>query len=218
MTYSRRAILATGATGTLALTAGCLDFVLGNGPMELTAERVAPTDAALEAAGYGEYEIEERSIEETIEVGVERDVEARVWSSIYSKDVEHRGIEHEGAFFVAVSIPDFSILGRSFNPISEMTNDELLEEFLSEIDSDHTDIDDISKVDSFTLDILGDDRTVDVFEGESEFEGEPIDIEIPVASFGHEDDRIVLLGSYPAALAEESANAEELMESVEHPV
>lgn len=218
MTYSRRAILATGATGTLALTAGCLDFALGNGPLELSAERVAPTDAALEDAGYDEYEIEDRSIEETIEVGVERDVEARVWSSIYSKEVEYQGIEREGAFFVAVSIPDVSVLGRSFNPIADMTNEELLEEFMSEIDSDHADVENISKVDSFTLDSLGDGRTVDVFEGESDFEGEPIDVEIPVASFDHEDDLIVLLGNYPAPLAEESANAEVLMESVEHPV
>ncbi|WP_436343801.1 DUF6517 family protein [Natronorubrum sp. FCH18a] len=218
MTYSRRAILATGATGTLALTAGCLDFALGNGPLELSAERVAPTDAALEDAGYDEYEIEERSIEETIEVGVERDVEARVWSSIYSKAVEYQGIEREGAFFVAVSIPDVSVLGRSLNPIADMTNEELLGEFMSEIDSDHADVENISKVDSFTLDSLGDGRTVDVFEGESDFEGEPIDVEIPVASFDHEDDLIVLLGNYPAPLAEESANAEVLMESVEHPV
>lgn len=217
MTCSRRSLLAAGATGTLALTAGCLDFALGNGPLELSAERVAPTDEALENAGYDEYEIDDRSVEETIEVGVERDIEATIRTSVYSKDVEYRGVEHEGAFFAAVSIPDFSVLGRSFNPVSDMSNEDLLEEFVDEIDSDHADVENLSREDSFSLEILGDSRNVELFVGESEFEGEPIDVEIPVTSFDHEDDLIVLLGNYPAPLSEESANAEELMESVEHP-
>ncbi|MXV62520.1 hypothetical protein GS429_10690 [Natronorubrum sp. JWXQ-INN-674] len=218
MTLSRRTLLAAGATGTLALTAGCLDFVRGNGPLELQSERAAPTDAALEDAGYETHEIEEESIDETVEVGVERDVHASIWTSIYSKEVEYRGYEHEGSFFAAVSVPDVSVLGYSVNPIADMSNEDLLEEFIGQLDGDHGSIENITHQESFSLEILGDGRDVDVFEGETDLEGESIDVEIALTSFAHEDDIIVLLGSYPAALAEESANAEVLMESVEHPV
>ncbi|WP_137291713.1 DUF6517 family protein [Natronorubrum halophilum] len=218
MTYSRRTVLAAGATGVLALTAGCLDFALGNGPLELESERVAPTTTALEETGYEEHEVTQETIEETVDVGVERDVHASVWSSVYSKRVEQLGRERDGAFFAAVSIPDFSILGRSFNPITEMSNEELLDEFTDQLDGDQSGIDNITHQETISFEILGDEREVEVFEGESEIAGEPVDIEIKLASFSHEDDLIVLLGSYPAPLAEESANVEVLMESVEHPV
>ncbi|QFU83656.1 DUF6517 family protein [Natronorubrum aibiense] len=217
MTYSRRRLLAAGATGTLALTAGCLDFVRGTGPLELEAKRVAPTDEALAETGYGEREITDRSLEETIDVGVERDVRATVWTSVYAKEIEYQGHTHEGSVFAAVSIPDFSVLGYSANPIANMNNEQLLEEFLSELESDRS-IENVTHQESFDLEILSEEREVDVFEGESELEGEPIDVEIVLSSFSHNDDIIVLLGSYPAPLAEESANTEVLMESVEHPV
>lgn len=218
MNTSRRTVLAAGATGTLALTAGCLDFVLGNGPLELEAERVAPTDAALEDTGYDEHEIEQQSIEETIDVGIERDVKAAAWSSIYSKEIEYQGQTHEGSFFAAISIPDISALGYSFNPITDMSNEELLEEFLDKLDGDQSSIENITHQETVSFEILDESRDIDIFEGESDLDGQPVDVEIKITSFEHDGDLLVLLGSYPAPLGDESANAEVLMESVEHPV
>lgn len=212
-------MLAAGATGALALSAGCLGFVLGNEPLEFAAERVAPTDNALEDTGYGEQEIGEETIERSVELpgGVERDVRATVRNSTYSKAVEYRGRRQEGAVFAAVSIPSMTIAGRSLNPLSDMSNRELLGEFMSQVDGDGGEVRNVSHEESFALQILGDGRTVDAFVGESDLEGEPIEVEITMTSFEHEDDLIVLLGSLPRALTEESANVEVLMESVEHP-
>jgi len=109
------------------------------------------------------------------------------------------------------------VAGRSLNPLDDMSNGELLERFLSEVPSDHGDISDIQREDSFGLDILGDGREVDLFVGQSDLEGETIDIEIKITSFEHEGDLLVLLGTYPKLLTAEAANVEELMESVEHP-
>lgn len=224
METSRRAYLAAGATGGLALTAGCLDFVLGGGPLELEAERVAPSDATLAETGYEEYEVEQQRLDERIDVVVEREVRASIWSSIYSKGVEHGGHEFEGGFFAAISIPDFSVLGYSLNPIANMDNEELLEEFLEGLDGDYGSIDGVTHQESFGLEILGEGREVDVFEAEADLEidadtgDDLVEVEIPVTSFGHDDDVLVLLGTHPAPLAAESANAELLMESVDHPV
>lgn len=218
MIPSRRAILAGAVSGTVVLTAGCVDFVTGEGSLELAAERAAPTDNALESTDYEEYEIGRETIDESVDVGVERDVEATIWVSSYAKEIEFRGREHDGCFFTAVSIPDVSLAGYSANPIEEMSNEELLTEFRDKFAGEYDGLEDLTHTDSLGLDVLGDSREVDVFEGETEFKGEAIDIELQVSSFSHEDDLLVLLGSYPVAFAEESANVEALLESVEHPV
>lgn len=89
---SRRSVLAAGATGTLALSAGCLGFVLGNEPLDFTAARAAPTDVALEETGYDEVESNHETIEETIEVGVSREVRASFWVVTYSKEIDLREV------------------------------------------------------------------------------------------------------------------------------
>ncbi|WP_049990831.1 DUF6517 family protein [Natrinema salifodinae] len=220
MTTSRRSLLAAGATGTLALTAGCLDFVLGNGPLEFDADRVAPSDDALEETGYDETDASEESIERSVELsgGVEREVRASVWTSVYTKEVEYGGQKREGAAFAAVSIPGMEVMGRSVNPLDDMSNKDLLEEFLNQAAGEHGEIRRIQHEESFDLEILDDGREVDTFVGESDLEGESIEVEIKVASFDHEGDLLVLLGTYPKQLTAESANAEVLMESAEHPV
>ncbi|SEP90918.1 DUF6517 family protein [Natrinema salaciae] len=219
MTSTRRSLLAAGATGTIALTAGCLDFVLGNGPLEFTAERVAPTDQALADTEYAEQTVEEKAMKRSEEVaGIERDFKASIWTSVYTKEVEYHGQKLEGSAFAAVSVPGMEVAGQSVNPLDDMSNEQLLEEFLGRVDTEHGQIRDIRHEESFSLDILGDGRDVDTFVGKTELEGETVDIEITVASFDHEDDLLVLLGVLPKMLTEESANVEVLMESVEHPV
>lgn len=220
MNYSRRSLLAAGATGTIALTAGCLDVVLGNGPLTFDADRVAPTDGALEDTGYNERDVGEETLNRTVELpgGIEREVQASIWRSIYTKKVEYMGQKREGAAFAAVSIPGMEVAGKSFNPLDDMSTKELLERFLSHANSQHGEIENIRHEQSFDLEILGEARTVETFVGEAELEGETIEIELKLTSFDHEGDMPVLLGVYPKMLTEESANVEVLMESVEHPV
>ncbi|WP_408958314.1 DUF6517 family protein [Natrinema sp. 74] len=220
MTHSRRSVLAAGATGTLALTAGCLDFVLGNGPLQFNSDRAAPTDGALEETGYQKQKVREKDLDRTINLpgGIERDVSASIWASAYTKEVEYAGQKRDGAAFAAVSIPGMKVAGRSVNPIDDLSNKKLLERFMSQIETDQGAIRDIKHESTFKLGILGDGRTVDTFVGKSEVEGQTIDIEIKLTSFDHEGDLLVLLGLYPKMLTEESANVEVLMESVEHPV
>ncbi len=131
MTHSRRSLLAAGATGTIALTAGCLGFVLGNEPLEFAADRVAPTDEMVAETGYEERAVEQRTMERSEGIGgIERDFEASLWTSSYSKSVDYMGQTREGSVFTAVSVPGMEVAGQSVNPLDEMSNEELLEEFL----------------------------------------------------------------------------------------
>ncbi|EMA41124.1 DUF6517 family protein [Halobiforma nitratireducens] len=223
MTTSRRSLLAAGATGTLALTAGCLDFALGNAPLEFTARRAAPSDATLEGTGYVEDEVEEQSFEETVEVaGLEREVRAGIWTSVYTKDRDFEGQTHEASVFAAVSVPGMEVAGYSVNPLDGLSNEELLEEFLEQLEGgegeDGFALEDLEHDETFQLPILGEGRDVDAFVGETEFQGRTVDVDVVVSSFLHDDDLLVVLGSYPEPFAEESANVEVLMESLEHPI
>ncbi len=92
---SRRSLLAAGATGTLALSAGCLGFVLGTDPLEFTASRAAPSSASLEATGYSELQSTQELFEETVDVGVTREIRASYWLSTYSKAVDVRELVRE---------------------------------------------------------------------------------------------------------------------------
>ena len=218
MNSSRRTFLAAGATGGLALTAGCLDFVLGRGPLEFQAARVAPTDGALDETGYEEESVDEETIEERVEAsGVEREVRASYWVSTYTNAVEYEGEEREAALFGSVAVPAMEIAGRSFNPLDDLSNRELLEEFLGEVD-DGDQIENLDHGESFSLSVLDAVRDIDVFVGETELDGDRIDVDVVVTSFTHEDDMIILLGSYPSALADEGPAIEALIESVEHPL
>lgn len=218
MTTSRRQLLAAGATGALALTAGCLDFVFGGEPLEIHSDRVAPTDAALADTGYREREIDHRSIEETVDVGVERELRASVWSSVYVKQREHEGELRDASLFAGVSLPGMEMAGRSFNPLDGMSSKELLEEFLEQVETEYGAVENVDHEESFSLEVLEASREVDRFVGDTRVDDERVAVEIAITSFNHGDDLIVLLGSYPELLAEESANVEVLMESVEHPV
>ncbi|WP_306058342.1 DUF6517 family protein [Natronococcus wangiae] len=218
MTTSRRSFLAAGAGGGLALTSGCLDVVFGGEPLEFDADRVAPADAALADADYDEHEIDQRSLDRTIGAGVERQVRGSFWTSTYTKRREYEGELRDASMFAAVSVPGMKALGRSVNPLDGLSSEELLEEILERVDGEYGSIENVTHEESFSLEILDAGREVDTFVGETVFESEPVDVDVTITSFNHEDDLIVLLGSHPDLLAEESANLEILMESVEHPV
>lgn len=218
MSSSRRRFLTAAVTGSVALSAGCLDFVTGDGPLEFSSDRVAPTDSALEETGFEEMSVEEETFEETVEAGVEREVKANFWLSSYSKALEIQGQSEEATAFVAVSSPNMSVAGRSLNPIDEMDSEELLDEFRGQIESGEADIQDVQHEETFSVSILDESRDVDLLRGQTEYQGEAIDIELVVASFAHEGDYLVLAGMYPEMFQDEGVNVETLLESAEHPV
>ncbi len=215
MTF-RRGFITAGATGVLALTAGCVGFVTGDEPLEFDAGRIVPSDATLEETGYQEQEAQFESFEETVDVGVEREISASVWAATYAKDVEIQGHSEEAALFAAISMPAMDVLGRSFNPLAEMDREELLAEVLGEADAEGVSTDDVRHDETVSVSILGDTRDVDRFITTSEFQGQEIDLVILLAAFEHEGDFLVLLGGCPKQLPDEEVNLEKLLESVEH--
>lgn len=214
---SRRAALKVAATASIGATAGCLGFVAGDGPLEFESERAAPSDATLEETGFDAESIEEESVEEVIDVVVERELHATFWVSTYTKEADLPGTDVDTAVFTAVSIPGMEVLGSQQNPIADMDNEELFEEFRDDVRTEHGDVSDVTRRSTDELAILGDDREVDVFEAVAERHGETYDVLMEVTSFEHEDDILVLVGIYPADVTDDPP-IDDLMASVDHPV
>lgn len=215
MRLGRRAVLA-GATVGLASMAGCMDLVSGD-TVEFTASEASVSDAGLEETEYQHGNTEEVTIDETVEAGgIERRLIVTNWVNTYQKDLSVQGESQQAATFAVVSTPNAEILGQSFNPIAEMSHDELLTEFQGQLGDEYEGVDDLERVDSRQEIVLGEETEVSTFETTAEFGGEQVEIYIHVTTVAHGDDLIVAVGAHPAALGQERTNAYTLMQEIEH--
>lgn len=212
----RREFLAAVPVGLLAASAGCLKLVT-NDRAEYTASEASVSDAGLEATEYQHSDTQEQTIEESFEVGgVSRTVVASNWISTYKKDLQVQGQQQEAARFAVVSTPAIKILGRTFNPVNEMSHQELLDRFRSQLSGEYEGLDDLEYVESRDEVILDSEVEVSTFQTEASMEGRTVELYVHVTTLTHEGDLIVAVGAHPAALAQERANAYELMRAIEH--
>lgn len=217
----RREVLAAGAVGAVALTAGCIGFVRGEEALELSAEPAMPSEETVSATEFVEDAIDGEEIDETIELeGVEREVTASIWSASYERTVEIGGRETDGAFYASISIPSAEVLGYSINPLDHLDGEDLIGEFEDEFDDDDAEdaVSDMTHDGTRRVGVLGEERDIEVFVGESEVEGEDVELSILLGRVNHEGDLIILVGVYPSMFADVGVEIEDLMESTEHPV
>lgn len=213
----RRQAVALLAVGTLLLAGGCLGLALGE-TLEMESESAAVSDDALAETGFTHADTQTEAFEETVEVsGVERDVRAEATVVTYERPLEADFVDDETGAFVVASAPDFEMLGRSANPITEMENEELVEEFRSELESEIGEIRDVRHVDERTEPVLGYAATVDTFAADADFAGEERTVNVHVTSIVHEDDLIVALGVHPEALQQQAPEIHALVRGIEHP-
>ena len=194
-------------------TAGCLDFVTGDGPFEASSEPVWVSEEALNESGYDEERTDTMVIERHFE-RVDRDVRVTNHLGEYQRSVE-LPILGEGRLgvFAVVSTPRVSIAGQTLNPVAHMDDEELAERFQSRYDE----VEDLERVGSDTVTILGEEGDISRFDATSEVEGEAIDLRMHLGQVEHEEDVIVVIGAYPEDLADrEEGNFFTLAEGVEH--
>lgn len=215
---TRRSFIAGGLTGGLALTSGCLGFVTGSEPLEFESTPAGVPDAALRETGYSFYERDKRLVEESVEFGVERDIEATFYTIVYTKEVAVQGTTMEAAAFAVVSMPAMEVLGENRNPVTDMNSREVIDEAKNNFESEYGDIRRITREDTRQVPIFGRPRAVDVYSGVAEVDGEAVEILIHIAVVEKGEDLIILFGGHPRQLPEEELNVERLMESVQHPL
>ncbi|MFW5958515.1 MAG: DUF6517 family protein [Natronomonas sp.] len=207
----RRTFLA--GSGGLALfgLAGCLGAV---GLDEHTASPATVDSTTRSETGYEQTNVEEMVIREPIEVsGYSEEVVVTNYLTTLEKDVE---IPVAGtkplANFLVLTTPQVSILGREFNPVGDMSSEELLDLIVANYDE----IGSVSHDRDESVTILDQETTASMFDGKATFEGNELDVKIHVSeSVETASDLLVCVGVYPRSIIDvEADTVRRLMENV----
>lgn len=210
----RRQFLLMGGSGTLVVSAGCVGFLSGSEPLTFEATKGTVAEGALSDTGYGEETVETQTITRPFSAaGQEREVEVTNWMARYERTLDLGPLgEQELGVFVVLSTPQVSILGRTFNPVGDMSNRELLGQLQSRYEGFTVG----DRVDTRTIPVLGEDVEVEKFEGSATFQGREIDLFVHVATLEHEEDFVVPVAIYPQMLPGEEQKALQLYRGIEH--
>lgn len=200
----RRELLAgTGGIAAFGLV-GCLGVV---GLDEHEATPAGVESAVREETGYEQTNVEEMVIERTVELaGTSQDVRVTNYLTEHEKSIDLGPLGSvRAASFVVLTSPQISIAGRDFNPIADMSSDELVDLIEADFDS----INNAEHVSDGTVSILGQETTESLFEAEATFDGVTIDVNIHITeSVDTSEDHLVTIGVYPKQL--ESVEADNI--------
>ncbi|WP_336002718.1 DUF6517 family protein [Halorientalis halophila] len=208
-----RRILATVAVAAVMVTAGC-GFLLGNEPATFSASPATVSEQALEETSYEETNVTEQNISREVEAaGQTREVVVTNHMAQYERQVGISGLgEQEAAAFVAFSSPQISVAGQSFNPLDDMSERDILNQFNTE----HSNVQVEEQTGTRNLSILGETRSVKQFDGTTELSGQEIDVIIHATKFEHGDDHIGAIAIYPERVDGEEDRVVTLYEGLEH--
>ncbi|MFW5937554.1 MAG: DUF6517 family protein [Halanaeroarchaeum sp.] len=210
---TRRAMLGGVAAG-LTATAGCLDVITGEEPLEFSSEPATVPESTLDSTGYELVDEESPTVsQEFSAAGQTREVEVTNQVATYEKAVDLGPLGSvRAAMFAVFTTPQIEIAGRTFNPIGEMSNRELLQEMASRYDG--LTIGD--EVGSTEVQTLGKTATVTRYEATATVDGQEVPIYLLLSRLQHGEDFVVTVGGYPRQLTEEESNMYTLIENVEH--
>ena len=214
MNHSRQTAIAT-LLGILVVTSGCVGFITGNEALSVAASEGTVSSSALEKTGYEHNRTTEVTLNRTFEAaGQSREVTVTNHLSEYQKSVDlgPLGGERPAAVFVAFTTPKVEVLGKTFNPIGEMSNRELL----GQLQSQYSSIEVGQQSSSDTVSALGTSATVDRFDGQARIGGTSVDIYVHVTRIEHGDDYVVAVGVYPQRLDGEGENVLNLISGLQH--
>lgn len=208
---NRRTLLAGTAAAGIAGLSGCLGGAL-NTLTSLESTPASVDASALESTGYGLVGIEEIVTEEDVPLQSEPIVVTSHLTE-YEKSIGLEGFSEQAtALFSILSTPKIEIAGRTFNPVADMSSEELVELIADNYDE----IDDLEQERDDSVTVLEQSVTKTQFVAEASLNGMPIDLNIHVSeAVDRGDDLLVIIGVYPQLLAsEESPNIRLLTEEV----
>ena len=208
-----RRTLATVAVAVALVTAGC-GLITGEEALEFDASPATVTDQAQSDTGYEETNVSERVVTREFTVaGQTREVRVTNHLAQYEREVDLGPLGSQRAgVFVTFASPEVEVAGQTFNPIADMSERELLEQF----DSEYQNIQVGGRVENRTATVLGQSTSVEKFEGTADLGGSQVDVYIHVTKVKHEGDFVVALSIYPQRLDGEEERVMSLLEGTEH--
>ena len=213
MNKQRRTVAAL-ALAALLLTSGCIGFLVGSEPAEFSASKATASDAALSETGYEEQSVKDATVNESFSVGgQERRVKVTNWAAQYRRSASIGPLaEQDLAVFAVFSTPKVDVLGQTFNPVGRLSNEELVKQ----VQSRYSSLNDIRRVGSSNVTMLGTETEVPKFAATTTVNGMQVDVYVHLVKVEHEGDYVVALAVYPQKLDGEDERVFTLIESVQH--
>lgn len=220
MQLDRRTFLASSSALATATIAGCSEInIAGDEPLAFESTPADVSKDALEGTGYEEATVDDVKFERTFDVAdEERTVTVTNWQSIYEKeldldiDVEVSG-DLSGAVFTVLTTPKVEIIGREFNPVAEMSNEELVDRIQDRYDGGQN----VEVDEEDTATVLGEETTRTRFVAEADPDTTEVDVYLHVSDpVESGDDLVICGGGHPRMQPEGTENVVTMMEAIEH--
>jgi hypothetical protein len=208
-----RQLLATLAVLAVTVTAGC-GFITGQSALAFGASPAMASDDALSETSYEELAVENSTVTRNFSAaGQTRQVEVTNQQARYERAVDLGPLgSQRAAVFVTFASPEVDVVGQTFNPISDMSTQEVLAQFESQYEGLSVG----DRVRNRSVQTLGSQRTLQQFEGTAALSGTEVDVYVHAAKFQHEGDYVVAVGIHPQRLDGEAENVVALTEGLEH--
>lgn len=210
--HTRRGVTAL-AVGALATTAGC-GFITGQETLTFTATPATVADSTVSDSPYEETTVTDQSVErEFSAAGQTRTVTVVNQLAQYERHVDMGPLGSErAAVFVAFASPQVEIAGQTFNPIEDMSETAVLQQFESQYEG----VSIGEQVGQQDVTTLGQSTTLSKFEGTATLAGSTVDVYLHAAKLQHGSDFIVTVAIYPQQLSGEGEEVVALMNALEH--
>lgn len=213
--FTRRRALAAGGVA-LAGLAGCTAFDVATGnTAEFTAGTATVADATLDGSGYELNEVTENTQTREFDVaGSTREVRVTSRIAEYHKAVELLGERYQAAVFAALATPRVEVLGRAFNPVGELDDEERARLIVDRYEG----VSNLERGSEYSTDVLGTDASVTVYTADGEIEGTGVSVELEfhvAEAVEAGDDYVVPLAAYPTSFGD-GENVRRMLNGIEH--
>ncbi|WP_276254443.1 DUF6517 family protein [Halomontanus rarus] len=209
----RRTVIA--GVGTVLVGSAGAFYLYRDDLTEFSASPVSVAAATRDDTGYEETGVEDVVVEREFEAaGQSETVVVTNYMTEHEKAVEMPlGLGRQrGAVFIALATPQVRILGEEFNPVEEMSTDDIV----AMVQDNYEGIENVRTDEEGTASVLGQATKQTKYAAEATFDGSSVDIYLHVTQAVDSDDGLVVtIGVYPQMLeSQEEENVLELMESV----
>ncbi|TQQ80775.1 DUF6517 family protein [Halonotius roseus] len=217
MDSTRRRLLAGSATFGLASLAGCsaLDFALGNESLSFESDAAVVAEATLSESPYQESNRTSDTITRTFEAGGQsREVEVTNQIAEYDRGFSILGQEYRWAMFTVLSTPQVEVFGEAFNPVADMSTDDLV----AMIQDRYDQLGNIERDSTRSVDHLGESVEVVRYRAEGRFTEADIELDLTLhitTAVPVGEDFVVCFGVHPRQV-DETDSINTLLDGVEH--
>lgn len=212
--HRRSFLLATTAVASAGF-AGCTGL-LDDDPLVFESAPATIPASVLSEAGYEQTSAEELRVEHPVEVAGQREtLIVTAWQIQHEKHLDvPLGGSPEIASFTILTSPQIAVLGREFNPIANLSTEDLANQLQDQYDEiQHVELDQETPIT-----VLGTESERARFTANTQLGGARIELYLHLLNpVDNENDHILAAGVHPRRLPDEESNVIAMMEAIDHP-